>query len=298
VALVMAGGWPMEVDQYIARDPSRAVNDRRIPSGTELYAPIITTANLLGYTVYGVDMPGLMSRTGADASQAASTVGTGLGFAEFVQEGELHNSLHYISVETGGMPFLNGQRITSLSEVGRDVDSFYWLSFSPGWERDDRSHDIVVEVSDPKLRVRHRAEYTDVSVQAQLAMAVRSSLLYGPFGVSDELKVEVVEAEKAAKKRFDVTIKVTVPMDKLTIVETDKGFHAQAMLFMAAIDPNGGRSDIPSVPLAIVAPVPPKPGDEVDYQTTVQLHRKTSRLTVALLDVVSGETLVTTITKD
>jgi hypothetical protein len=87
-------------------------------------------------------------------------------------------------------------------------------------------------------------------------------------------------------------------MDKLTIVETDKGFHAQAMLFMAAIDPNGGRSDIPSVPLAIVAPVPPKPGDEVDYQTTVQLHRKTSRLTVALLDVVSGETLVTTITKD
>ncbi len=36
VALVMAGGWPMEVDQYIARDPSRAVNDRRIPSGAEL----------------------------------------------------------------------------------------------------------------------------------------------------------------------------------------------------------------------------------------------------------------------
>jgi hypothetical protein len=35
----------------------------------------------------------------------------------------------------------------------------------------------------------------------------------------------------------------------------------------------------------------------VDYETTVQLHREASRLTVTLLDVVSGETLVTTITK-
>jgi hypothetical protein len=35
----------------------------------------------------------------------------------------------------------------------------------------------------------------------------------------------------------------------------------------------------------------------VDYETTVQLHRKACRLTVALLDVVSGETPVTTITK-
>jgi VWFA-related protein len=298
VMLLMSGGWPMEVSQWIARNPTRAVNERNIPSGVELYAPIITTANLLGYTVYGVDLPGMMGRSGADASRATS-YGTGaMSFTEFYLEGELHNSLQYISVETGGLPFINGQRIGALSEAGADVNNFYWLTFAPSWARDDEFHDIRVELIDPELTVRTRAGYLDISPQSQVGMAVRSSLLYGPFGESDDLKVEVSEVEKVKGKKVDATVKVAIPMSLITMSRTEDGYAGQALLFIAALDPSGGRSDIPAIPIGILGKELPQPGDTVTYEATLRLHRKTSRLTVAVLDPVKGETLVTTITKD
>jgi len=287
----------MEVDQFIARDVNRAVTERNVPDGAELYGPIATTANLLGYTVYTVDMPGLQATGGVDASRATSFGADAIGFSEYVMEGELHNSLQYIASETGGLAFINGQRITSLTEVGADVDSFYWISFSPQWAGDDELHDIRVEVANPELRVRNRAGYVDISPQTQVGMAVQSALLYGPFGDQKDFDIKVTEAEKAGRKKVDVTIKITVPFSNLTVIETEDGYVVQTLMFVAALDPSGGRSDVPMTPLAVVSKQRPGPTDVVNYQTTLQLARKTSRLTIALYDVIGDRTLVSSITK-
>ena len=74
-----------------------------------------------------MDLPGMMGRSAGDASRAPSYGAGAMSFTEFYLEGELHNSLQYISLETGGLPFINGQRIGSLSEAGADVNNFYWL---------------------------------------------------------------------------------------------------------------------------------------------------------------------------
>jgi hypothetical protein len=75
-------------------------------------------------------------------------------------------------------------------------------------------------------------------------------------------------------------------------------FAVQMLMFVAALDPSGGRSDMPMTPLAVVSKQRPGPTDMVNYQTTVQLARKTSRLTIALYDVVGDRTLVSSITKE
>jgi VWFA-related protein len=297
VFVLLAGGWPMDVARYIAYNPNRAIVQRGIPEGAEIYAQIITTANLLGYTVYPVDLPGMKSTGGVDASRRTSAGSGAVGFAEFTLEQQEHLSLHYIAGETGGLAFINGQRISSLSQVGEDVDSFYWLSFSPTWDGDDEFHDIRVEVVDPDLRVRNRAGFIDVSPQTQVGMAVQTALLYGPFGGAKDFAIEVLEAEKA-KKKVDVTVKVTIPLSKMTVVETPDGYAAQGVLFVAALDPNGGRSDVPATPIAVVLDKPPKPGDTVSYELKLQLHRKTSRLTVAIYDVAGDTTLVSTVAKE
>jgi VWFA-related protein len=298
VFMLLAGGWPMDVTSYIARDPSRAVYQRGIPEGAEIYSQIITTANLLGYTAYPVDLPGMKTTTGADASRATSVGAGAIGFTEFTLEQEEHSSLRFIAAETGGLAFINGQRITSLSEVGEDVRSFYWISFSPTWAGDDEFHDIHVEVKNPDLRVRNRAGYADISPQSQIGMAVQTALLYGPFGGQKDFEIEVTEAERAKKKRVDVTVKITVPLGKMTVVETPDGYVAQGVLFVAALDPNGGRSDVPATPIAVVLDSPPGPRDVANYEMKLQLHRKTSRLTVAIYDVPGDKTLVSTLTKE
>jgi VWFA-related protein len=298
VFVMLAGGWPMDVTQYIARNPARTVYERGIPEGAEIYGQIITTANLLGYTAYPVDLPGMRSTGGVDASRATSAGAGAIGFAEFTLEQEEHISLRYIAAETGGLAFLNGQRISSLSEVREDVSSFYWISFSPTWAGDDEFHDIRVEVVDPELRVRNRAGFTDVSPQTQVGMAVQTALLYGPFGGQKDFEIEITEAEKAKKKKVDLTVKITIPLSKMTVVETADGYVAQGVLFVAALDPNGGRSDVPATPIAAMLEKPPGPGDTANYEMKLQLHRKTSRLTVALYDVPGDKTLVSTLTKE
>jgi VWFA-related protein len=298
VMVLLSGGWPLDVAQYIARDPNRAIVQRGIPEGAEIYSQIITTANLLGYTVYPVDLPGLQAVGGADASRRGSAGASQIGFAQFINEDEVHGSLRYIAAETGGLAFINGQRITSLSEVRSDVNSFYWLSFTPSWQGDDGFHDVRVEVSDPDLRVRTRAGFLDISPASQVGESVKSALLYGPFGDQNDFDVQVTEAEKAGRKRVDVTIKIAVPFSELTMFETEDGYAVQMLMFVAALDPSGGRSDMPMTPLAVVSKQRPGPTDMVNYQTTVQLARKTSRLTIALYDVVGDRTLVSSITKE
>jgi VWFA-related protein len=298
VLILLAGGWPMEVDQFIARDPSRAVTERNVPDGAELYGPIATTANLMGFTVYPVDTPGMQARTGADASRASSAGAGAIGFTEFVLEGEIHNSLRFIAAETGGLAFLNGQRITSLSEVGADVDSFYWLSFTPQWAGSDELHDIRVEVTDPDLIVRTRANFIDVSPQTQVNMAVHSALLFGPFGGANDFDIQVLEAERAGRRRVDVTVRIVVPMEQVTVVETADGFVGELRLFVAALDRNGGRSDVQPRALSTLTRQPPVPGQTFTYEMTLELARRTSRLTAAVHDVAGNRTLISTITRE
>ena len=104
VMLLLSGGWPYSPADYTINDPPRPVIGREVPGGDDLLRPLVDTANLLGYTIYAVDVPGVEAQ-GLDAAEA-SPAPTGLN----VREKEIHRTLEYVAAKTGGRPLINSPR--------------------------------------------------------------------------------------------------------------------------------------------------------------------------------------------
>ena len=290
--LLLSGGWPMNVDDWVGRSPSRSIQESRIPSGADLYTPLVETANLLGYSIYGVDIPGFMQ-----AGRSGGSLGATGGSAEIFLEDDLHRSMKFLSSETGGLALLDEDRISALGEVGKDVESFYWLGFTPNWKRDDRRHTVRVEVNRPGVFLRTRAGYLDAAPTTQVAMAVRSSLLFGMGRKFSELQLSVGEVEPAGDGLFYVDIDMTIPMKVLTIQESESGYDAEASLFVAALDASGARTEIPATPLLLSSPVPFPSKGLVAHTVTLKLREDTERVSMAFFDVYGGKTYTNTIVK-
>lgn len=288
--VLLSGGWPMNVDDWVGRSATRSIEESRVPSPADLYEPLAETANLLGYSVYGVDVPGRMTSGGTDGGTSSANL------ASFLEE-ELHATLRFLSSETGGLPLIDGDRITALGEVGRDVESFYWLGFTPSWSRNDTRHGIRVETTRSDVEIRTRSGFLDAAPRTQVAMAVKSSLLFGMGRSSSELQMSVGAVEPAGDGLFFVDIEILIPMSILTIRESESGYDAEASLFVAALDASGGRNEIPPTPLLLSSPVPfPKKG-LVAHAVTLTLREDTERVAMALYDVYGGKTYTNTLTK-
>jgi VWFA-related protein len=294
--LLLSGGWPMNVADWVGRSPTRSIQESKIPSGADLYGPLAQTANLLGYSIYGVDLPGFMQSAGSDASLASGRA-PAYGSTEFFLEDDLHSSLRFLSAETGGLPLINSGRIGALGEVGQDVQSFYWIGFTPSWQRNDERHTVRVEVTTPDVLVRTRSGYTDLSPKSQINMAVQSSLLFGMGRPTSDLQMKVGQVEPIGDDLFYVDIEMSIPIKTLTIQQTANGYDAEAMLFVAALDASGGRSEVPAVPLLLSSPSPFPSKGLVAHTVTLKLRENTERVSMALYDVYGGATYTNTITK-
>jgi VWFA-related protein len=281
--VLLSGGWPWDPAQWVAANYHRMISDPRYSRGANIYGALSDTANLLGYTIYGVDVPGLQMTGGADASRRVPQP-TAVQSSEFLREGEVHNSLHFLADETGGRAMINGQRVTAFDEVAGDVRSYYWLGFSPDWARDGEHHDIRLEVTDPELRLRARQGYPDLSPQDQTAMAVQSSLLFGKAGGSSGLQVELGEPEKAKKGKLNVPLKVSIATSELTPVEREGKWVIEVDLFIAAMDEGGGQAYVPPIPLVSTSSRRPRGSETITYSTTMTVRKKTTELAIAAYD--------------
>ncbi len=295
--LLLSGGWPMNVADWVGQSASKSIQESQIPSGADLYEPLVETANLVGYSIYGVDMPGFMQSRGSDASLASGR-GAAYGSTEFFLEDEFHSSLRFLSAETGGLPLIDDRRISALGEVRKDAESFYWLGFTPSWNRDDQRHTVRVQVNRPDVFLRTRSGYLDLAPRTQIAMAVESSLLFGMGRSSSELQLKIGEVEPAGNGLFYVDIEMTIPIGMLTVRHSQTGYDAEASLFAAALDASGGRSEIPATPLLLSSPTPFPSKGLVAHTVTLKLRESTERVSMALYDVYGGKTYTNTITKN
>ena len=62
VMILLSGGWPFVPSDFLLSDTSRILFDRGGPYGNNLYRRLVETANVLGYTIYPVDLPLLTNR--------------------------------------------------------------------------------------------------------------------------------------------------------------------------------------------------------------------------------------------
>jgi VWFA-related protein len=282
VMLLLDGGWPFSIQSFIRADnPSSA--SREFKDGETLFRSLTSTANLVGYTIYPVDVPGT-----SDAANDASVEGsTGSGAVTF-RDQENKGTLEFVALETGGKDLRNGNRLVALTEVAADTRSYYWLGFSPTWEHNDARHKVDVTVDKPGLRVRSRESFLDLSKKSEVTMMVESALLFGNVPGSIVLPMRLGTPTKT-RKGTEIPITLGLPADVVTLVQVGNKYAAHAELRFAASDKNGNDSELPVVPLDITADHPARPGGFIKYETKLTLKGDANHLVAAVYDPVSGK---------
>jgi len=287
VLLLLSGGWPLLSAHSLLQDPLRAVPSIfYVPRPEELFEPITETANLLGYTIYPVDVQGLDTEsTWADASSSGPQPAT---FITSSWERGVHDTLGFLAEETGGKAVLNSARLTAFQRVEADTRSYYWLGFTPQWRADGERHDIRVELRRPGLKVRARSGFSDLSRQTQAELATESLLLFGGGEGLERIRVQAGEPRRAGWWNIELPVTLEIPAAALTALPAEGGYQVQATLSMGALDDWGGRNRMRSVPLRLTLPAAPGPGVYARYETTVKLRKTPQRLVFAVADAAGG----------
>jgi VWFA-related protein len=303
VMLVYSGGWPYLPTAFLTSPFDWLVLDAQSVQGSELFQPLTDAANLLGYTLYPVDVPGFADRladsslAGAPELAAQDLVSIPQGVradSGFLRRQELHYSLRFLADETGGEAFVDARRLQAFAGTVSDTRSYYWLGFTPtrGW--DNHRHDIDVQVRTPGFRVRTRSGFLDSSHDHDVTMAVESTLLFGSPPGHGDLQVTIGQPSRSGRNKMQVPLTVVIPLDGVVFLPAEDGQVAELELRVAVRDDKGRGAQIPVVPLLIQADSQPAVGAISRYETSLKLRRQPHRAVVAIYDRASGRILSAT----
>ncbi|HTQ79927.1 MAG TPA: VWA domain-containing protein, partial [Thermoanaerobaculia bacterium] len=286
VMLLLAGGWPFSAADYVVNNGNRPILERDLPDGETLLRPLANAANLLGYTVYPVDVPGLEPE-GPDASRSGPAPTSTFP----IRQEETYATLDYVAQQTGGEALRAGLRTTALERAASDTRSYYWLGFTPSRRGDDKRHNVQVEVRKAGLKVRTRTGYVDLSQHAEQAMMVESAMLFGSPPGTESLPFELGAPVASGRKEMAVPLKLALPVSAMTVVPIEGKLRAELELRVAAIDDNGDRSDIPVVPIKLGFEKQPELGKFVPYSVTLKLRKIRQHVVIALFDPLGSKIL-------
>lgn len=285
--ILLSGGWPYDPADYAANELGRMIQEPGLERGDHLFAPLVDTANQLGYTIYAVDVPGLASESFAD-SELADPPSLGDTATGFLRESNTQWSLQHVARQTGGRALLNASRLETLARASADTRTYYWIGFVPDWQGNDSRHRVAVEVLRQGLKVRSRTGFVDRSNSSEVGMAVESVLLFGGGPNVRPLPIRFGRPARSSPNVMKVPLELAVPLDGLTLLPVDGGFATDLELRVAALDENGGRSEIPVVPIRLQVGSAPGPGQFAKYEMTVELRRVANQVVVAVYDPLSG----------
>ncbi len=297
VMMLLSGGWPHSAKEYLVG--SRPLGAMDCPDkGPAIYRPIFETANRLGYTLYPVDLPSpegsgvgpesggqeLFSTGGASAGPAGSE-------SRFTRTFEVHSTLFRLAEETGGTAMIDGAAESAFDRLVDDTRTYYWLGFTPRWKGDDKSHRIELEVLRPGLEVRTRQGYVDMSRQTEISYATESALIFGDLPGAHPLGLELGAMPQKGRGRVTLPLRLTIPMDAITMLPRKRRYVAELELRVALVDDGGNRNDMPVIPVTLEGLEPPPPGAHAIYETAIKIRRRPHDIVVSLYDPLSDTIL-------
>ena len=297
VMILLSGGWPFFPATFLGPDVSPTVLSWELDDGQALFRPLSDTANLLGYTLYPVDVPGFTDLLASDSTilREFNTQDLALRTARnrdsFLRQQEVHYTLDFLADQTGGRAFINEMRLDAFGDSVADTRSYYWIGFTPAREWDDRRHKIEVSLKEPGFRVRSRSGFLDSSQRHEVAMALESTLLFGNPAGQGSLQLTLGEPRKKGRRKMEVPVTILIPLDEITFLPSEQGDVAQIELMVAVRDDQGRRAEIPVVPLAFQSEGSGVPGTFGSYDFTLKLRHQRNEAVVAVYDTASGRIL-------
>ncbi len=301
VMLVLAGGWPRSVEIYTRdRLPAGGLPlDRRVMSEHELYGPLVSTANLIGFSLYPVDLPGHTRNFAGDASTgfdpAIRPDGASSAPGALEREDTIHSTLYLLARSTGGVPLINARRDAALARVVADTRSYYWLGFEPQRREDNRFHEIAVRLAGrADLDARTREGYVDMSRDHELDMTAKAALLFGDPPESLPLEVHFSEPIRAGRRKISVPVEVAIPLDEIQLLPVADEWLNVVEIRVTAMDSGGNRSEVSFEKVPITGAEEPQPGQTFYYQTDLQLRRREHSYVITVHDPLTGTNLTST----
>ena len=178
VMLFLSGGWPASSEEWLFGSFEATRRYGSLGGARHLFDPLIDTANLLGYTLYPIDVADTVRNAGVNAeygSLAEASLASNLAIErDFVEE----SALTMVAAATGGRAFLDGASTSALERSISDTRSYYSIGFAPTWSEDDRRHRVEIKLDNSRFKVRSRTSFSDLSRQTELTMLVESAQLF------------------------------------------------------------------------------------------------------------------------
>ncbi len=255
--------------------------------GTGIYQTLADTANLLGYTIYPVDVPGLGGSgpgVGADAPRPEGAIGP-------PGESNLEATLRFLAAETGGKAMLNSNRLTALERALDDTGSYYWLGFTSNRRADNRRHRIRLEAREPGFKVRTRSDYVDFSRQVEVEMMVEGALLFQAEVEHSDFDIRVGDPKRLERRKMEVPIQLAIPTAALTHLYNGGEYVAMMTVTLAVKDKRDTLSNVATMPFQTSRREPPGVEDLVTYDMNVELWREPHDLVVMVQDLATGNVL-------
>jgi len=300
VMLLLAAGWDTQVDLWNPR--VLWVLGLADASLADLYGPLVHAANLVGYSLYPINMGDAGPARANDPSLNQKEFGlTGLAAAwggrpdEPEDPRRWRDVLRHLADETGGLPMISFLGNKALAETSEDTRSYYWLGFEPPRVEDDTLHDIEVRVvGQPWLRVRSRRNYKDLSRSTEVTMLAEGALLFGGAPGVPALDVRFGTPEKTGFRKVAVPMEVRIPLEDLTVLSAGGQWMNELEFRITVIDEYGDHSDTPISRIPIVRPEAPVPGETFVYETDLVMRKRPHRYVAAVHDPLSGAILSAT----
>jgi VWFA-related protein len=301
VMLFLNGGWGLPEPELSGRGAPSA---DYYPEAKKVFAPVFETANLLGYTLYTIEVPQPSSvsiNTGADVRFTGPTsFGSNLEnlgrndvlfYPQLAPERDfistsfgrsVHENLEVMARQTGGKAILNSAWLNAFERVTADTSSYYWLGFTPQWKADGSHHEIRLEVRRPGLEVRSRSGFTDLTRETEAQVAAESRLLYGSPLADRPLGVTAGVLHRVSYLRRELPVTVVIPADALAPQVEEGVWSLEGTLSIAILDSNGRDPRWRTLPVHFKSNKLPPAGATTSVQTVLELPRSTRQVIFAV----------------
>jgi len=303
--IYVSNGLPMIPGMDLFYEASKAMNDSTILSRmfefdrSRTYKQLAATANAQDVTLYTIDASGL-SLQGVGSAEYATAADP---MISSIGRNNLTDSLRYLADETGGITIYNTNDIgPRLELVTQDMFTYYSIGYPLQASGQDKVHRVKVKLRDDpafsEYEVRYRPRFVEKSLETRVQDRVVSSLVFeideNPMG----LEVEAGTPAAATEDRWLLPAHLSFPLSSVAMLPEGDDFVARIVLFIAARDTDGKRSDLVRqmheirVPTALYEDAREK-NFGIDTQLLMEAGRY--KISIALLDPLTRQVSYRTI---
>ena len=303
--IYVSNGLPMIPGMELFYEASKGMNDSTILSRmyefdrTRIYAQLAATANAQDVTLYTIDASGLSLQGMGSAAYAtaADPMMSSIGRNNYT------DSLRFLSDETGGIAIINTNDIgPRLELVTQDMFTYYSIGYPLQASGHDKVHRVKVKLRDDPAfsdyEIRYRPRFVEKSLETRVQDRVVSSLVFeideNPMG----LEVEAGTPAAATEDRWLLPAHLSFPLNSVALLPEGDDFVARIMLFIAARDTDGKRSDLVRQMHEIRVPAASyeeAQGKDFGIDTQLLMESGRYKIAIALLDPLTRQVSYRTI---